>query len=71
MLLRHSFFLLIPGIKTLGWHAPDCPGPEMIKIEMMTVMMMIIIIIAMNVMKAFYVLPVSVLTRSHWRYVLV
>lgn len=61
MLLRYSFFLLIPGIKTLGWHAPDCPGLEMIKIEM------IIIIIEVNVMKAVYVLSFSVFTRSHWR----
>lgn len=60
MLLRHSFFLVIPGIKTLEWHASDCLGPEMIKIEMMMVMMMMMI--TMNVMKAFYVLSISVWT---------
>ena len=65
MLLRRSFFLLMHGIKTLGWHAPDCPGSEMINIEMMMMVMMIIIV--MNVMKAFYVLSISVLTRSLWR----
>lgn len=59
MLLGHSFFLLIPDIKALGWQAPDCPGARIIKIEI------VIIIIKINVMKAFYVLFISIFIKSH------
>ena len=61
MLLRHSFFL-IPGIKALGWQAPDCPGARIIKVE---IVIIIIIIININVMKAFYVLSISIFIKSH------
>ena len=56
MLLRHSFFVLMPGIKVLGWKVPDCPGARIIKIEM---------IIMINVMTAFYMLSISIFIKSH------
>lgn len=59
MLVGHSFFLLMPGIKALGWQAPDCPGARIIKIEI------VIIIIKINAMKAFYVLSISIFIKSH------
>lgn len=65
MLLRHSFFVLMPGIKVLGWKVPDCPEARIIKIEIIVINNRKIEIIVINVMNALYMLSISIFIKFH------